>query len=450
VKVALFGTFDTPNFGDCLFPLVVRQQIERRVNGAEVMPFSPTSRVPATAAYPRVYAFDELCEMPPAGPAAFMIGGGALLSTEHILFSYPQVRLACPYSLKCWLLPAMAARALNAPLILNGIGLGPFDPAFGPLASKYLAPAEVRGVRDGLTHNFLQRLGVSAQIVPDCGILTPDLHSSAEWSARFAELKQRFSLPEKYVAVQASVFLNAQLEPFAAAAADAARQAGLPAVLIPICHHLNDRVACRIMGHVFAQKNVEAKAVDAALTSLDTAALLSHAELFTGTSLHGTLVTMAFSKPAVSFTLPGMKKNPSVLEAVGVGGEPVVTDAALLPNAARAAFQRPAPNLQPAREKLDTFFDRVRGVICSTQTADRKEPAPRLTIERGLLKCEPQTCGPFDEDLREVKRLCRAYGKQVPLLRRLAAVAVRNNRIVSEWYDHARYRRDVRKQSGQK
>ena len=445
-RVALFGTFDTANFGDCLFPLVVRQQISRRLENADVMAFSPTNRIPPTADYSRVYAFSELGEAFEEDSPAFMIGGGALLSTEHVLFSYPEIRLLYPYSLKCWLLPAMIARAWGSPLILNGVGLGPFDAAYNDLARKYLGVAALAGVRDALTADYLRHLGMSPEIVPDSAILTPQLQGRAEWEASFEKLKRRFALPEKYVAVQASLFLGAELEPFAEAAAETLRHAGLPVVFVPICHHLNDLVACGIMRGIFARRGVKTVMVGAALTSLETAAILRQAALFVGTSLHGALVTLAFGKPAVSFSLSKMRKNPAVLDAVGAAGCCVYEVSPLrekIAEALAACEGWHAPDFDQARGRLALFFDRACELVWSN--AGKRTKRPPVRFWRGEVFCQS-----IEEDLKEVKRLCIEYRRQVPLLRRVGAFAVRNNRTASELYDRLMHWAAVRQGTGKR
>jgi len=444
-RVALFGTFDTGNFGDCLFPPIVRQQVSQRLENVEVLAFSPTNRVPPTASYPRVYAFSELGDACEAGLSAFMIGGGALLSTEHVLFSYPEIRLLYPYSLKCWLLPAMIARACGSALILNGVGLGPFDAAYDGLARNYLGGAALAGVRDALTADYLRRLGMSPEIVPDSGILTPQLQGRAEWEASFEKLKRRFALPEKYVAVQASLFLGAELEPFAEVAAETLLHAGLPVVFVPICHHLNDLVACGIMRGIFNRRGVNTVTVGAALTSLETSAILSQAALFVGTSLHGALVTLAFGKPAVSFSSSKMKKNRAVLDVVGAAGCCVHEVSPLREKIAAvltAGGRRHVTDFEQARGRLALFFDRACDVI-GLNAGKRAQRPPRLRIWRGEVFCEG-----IEEDLSEVKRLSVEYCKHVPLLRRCGAFAVRNNRAASELYDRVLHWAAVRRTAG--
>jgi polysaccharide pyruvyl transferase WcaK-like protein len=450
-RVALFGTFDTPNFGDCLFPLVVRQQISRRLKSVEVLAFSPTSRIPSTADYARVYAFSELAEaFKDHEAAAFIIGGGALLATEHVLFSYPQIRLRYPYSLKCWLLPAMIASAWETPLVLNGIGIGPFDPAYDNLARTYLRDAAIPGVRDAITADYLRRLGLSPEIVPDCGVLTPGLKSSAEWEDSFAGIKRRLGLPDKYAAVQASLFLGADLERFGAAAAQSLHTAGLPVVLLPICRHLNDRVACGILRPIFERAGVKTVVVRENLTSLETSAILRKAALFVGTSLHGALVTLAFGNPAVSFSLSHMKKNQAVLD-VFAAANCCTHDVAGLPAsiaAAMAAAQNQyARECERARKQLDLFFDRVCALLSSHKAKCPKKPW--LHMVRGEVVCEPRSNPRIEEDLNEVKRLSIEYGRSISLSRRIGAVAIRNNHVASELYDRIMHwlavRRDTRK-----
>ena len=441
-QVALFGTFDTDNFGDCLFLLIVKQQLFKRLENVELLLFSPTSKTAKIADYPVVHGFDRVGNIFGAMLPAFVIAGGALLSTEHVLFSYPEVRLTYPYSLKCWLLPAMIASLWNCPLVLNGVGLGPFNPDYSDLAAKYLNRATVCGVRDGVTQEFLNNAGVKSEIVPDCGILVPHLATGSEWEDRYNALRTEFGLPEKYTVVQASLYLESQLEVFAERTAEAVQQTGLPAVLVPICHHLNDRVASRLMRRVFHRKGVRTILIDRILSTLETSAMLSRASLFVGTSLHGALVTLAFRKPVVSFSLSKMKKNLAVLTVLGAE-DCVVNEPSQLPAKIHAMLNASVvqctAGLDKARTDLAVFFDRITEVIWSQSGRPLKQP---LTVR---MSSGEVLCDAIGEDLDRVKMLCTEYRKSIPLVRRCGAVLVRNNRSLSEWYDRISHWMAVRR-----
>jgi len=435
-QVALFGTFDTDNFGDCLFPLIVKQQLCKRLDGVELFLFSPTNRIVKTANYSRVYAFHQLGDVFDATVPAFLIGGGALLSTEHVLFAYPEIRLLYPYSIKCWLLPAMIAYSWKCPLILNGVGFGPFDKKYNGLAAKYLAGADVCSVRDPITHAFLAGLGVRVEIVPDCGILVPELQSDAEWEEQYRELGTEFGLPEKYMTVQASLYLGRELEPFAESVSEAARRADLPVVFAPLCHHLNDLVSLGIMRRIFERKGLRTVLIDRILNTLETSAILAHSELYVGTSLHGALVTFSFGKPMVSFSLNKMDKNRAVLSVFGIE-DCTVGDTSLLPDKIDEALHTPQTRykvaLGRATDKLAAFFDRMSEVIWSRSGAPLTNPLT-MKVSSGEVICDD-----IENDLATLKELCIEYKREIPFVRRCAAFVVRNNRAASECFDRIRH-----------
>ena len=45
MRIGLWGTFDLENFGDMLYPRIVRRELAGRVPGIEVVPFSPIGYV---------------------------------------------------------------------------------------------------------------------------------------------------------------------------------------------------------------------------------------------------------------------------------------------------------------------------------------------------------------------------------------------------------------------
>lgn len=433
LRIALFGTFDVDNYGDCLFPLIVKHGLEKRLGNIELYPFSPTGRMPRIANYSKVYAFNELGEIFREPPAAFIIGGGALLTTEHALSIYPQIRnVLYPYSLKCWLLPTMIANSWNCPTLLNAVGFGLFDEAFNDLAARYLSKVTLCLVRDPFTADRLSRLNVDSEIVPDSALLLPDLLTAPEWKSCYQQLARQFGIPGEFIVAQISLHLGAFIAQFSNAVADVAVRTGLPVVLVPICHHHSDIASLKIMQRILRRRHVETYFVDEVLTTLHTSSILAMSELYIGTSLHGALASIAFGKRAISFSSSKMTKQRGVLSMLGLENCHCwhTKD---IPARAMQLIQQPEnlyrDKAEVAAGRVNDYFDRMGNIIQSQRDSSipREWKQKRSTGE--------VTCGEMG-DFQRVKQLCIAKKQEVNRWKALLQYLVRKNYTTSQHYDH--------------
>lgn len=433
LSVALFGTFDVDNYGDCLFPLIVKHELEKRLGNIKLYPFSPTSRVARIADYSKVYAFNELGQVFREPPAAFIIGGGALLTTDHALSIYPQIRnVLYPYSLKCWLLPIIIANSWNCPSLLNAVGFGPFDEAFNDLAARYLNKVALCTVRDPFTADWLSRLNVDSKVVPDNALLLPDLLTAPEWKSCYQRLARRFRLPGKFMVAQASLHLGVFHAQLSNAVADVAVRTGLPVVLVPICHHHSDIASLKIMQRSLRERYVETYLIDKILTTLQTSSILAMSELYIGTSLHGALASIAFGKRVISFSFGKMTKQRGVLSVLGLKNCHCwhTND---IPARAMQLMQQPdnwfRDKTAAAAGRVNDYFDRMTNIIQSPRDSSipREWKQKRSTGE--------VTCGQTS-DFQRVTQLCIAKRQEVNRWKALIQYLVRKNYTTGQYYDH--------------
>ncbi len=408
LKVALFGTFDVENYGDCLFPLIVRHQMDQRALDAELTCFSPTSRMPRIADYPSVHALSEIQQLHMNAASCFVVGGGALLASDFGSTAYPQVRsLLYPYSIKCWLLPAMIAASWNRPLILNGIGFGPFDHRFDSLARKYLSGASLSTVRDPLTQEMLHRIGVKCRVIPDNGFLVPQLKSQAQWLNLRSELRESLNLPARYIALQVSLKRTMHNHDLILdQVAIVADRTKLPLLLVPICHHINDLVSLRFLYRELRRRRIAVTIVDQFLSTLETSAVLSDASLYIGTSLHGAVVTLSFGKPVVSICGGPKSKHPAVLSVIGLDHncvweyKEIAHKALAALNADRADIEA---RVRTAQHVLAKHFDEMEAHIRYAGHSARRPAKSVVSWRSGEMLCDAVA-----SDLKEIARICRS------------------------------------------
>lgn len=79
-RIALCGVFDIPNYGDHLFPLVLREELSRRGYAGNVVLFSPFQAEESFVENSNVHSLDDLERMHMEEPfSAIVVGGGEII-----------------------------------------------------------------------------------------------------------------------------------------------------------------------------------------------------------------------------------------------------------------------------------------------------------------------------------------------------------------------------------
>jgi len=437
VTVALFGTFDVPNYGDCLFPLIVKNEIEKQFGQVNLYPFSPTSAVPQISDYPKVYSFNEITEVFPQPPTGFIIGGGALLNTEYSLSLWPQIRnILYPNGLKYWLLPIMIGKAWGCPVIFNAVGGSVFSDAFNDIGARYLNKLDLCLVREEFTAKRLRSLNVNNEVAPDCGVVLPELLASDRWDLRYRLLSSSLGLPGRFIVAQASFYIQRYFTAFTNAVADIALKAKLPVVLLPICHHISDNASLKIMRRMLDARGVETHLVTGILKTLDTSAILAKSQIYIGTSLHGTLTSLAFRRPAIAFNPSERSKHRGALRVIDLE-ICNCSDVSDIPLRAVELMKLPInyfdSRIQVAANKVHDYFSRMGDIIRVKRAPAIPEgwAQDRLT---GMIEC------PGINDFDILNNLCRKKSREINFAKAIILYLIRKHRFTGEFFDMMKFR----------
>lgn len=128
-RIALCGVFDIPNYGDHLFPLVLREELSRRGYAGNVVLFSPFQAEESFVENSNVHSLDDLERMHMEEPfSAIVVGGGEIIHWHRFgqkrTFNSTDFE-AYPMD-KVWLVPCFMKMKYNVPLLWNAPGI-PFD-----------------------------------------------------------------------------------------------------------------------------------------------------------------------------------------------------------------------------------------------------------------------------------------------------------------------------------
>src|SRR5215475_4534181 len=120
--IALCGTFDVRNFGDLVFPLIARHELQRRLGAVDVRPYCYGAKSASEWPFETRSNLDFQADLAHLG--GVLLGGGDLIHCIKDIARYyvpRSERLHHPTSL--WLTPALMAITEGLPVAWNAPGV---------------------------------------------------------------------------------------------------------------------------------------------------------------------------------------------------------------------------------------------------------------------------------------------------------------------------------------
>ena len=398
--VGIWGTFDVENYGDHLFVRVAGHELSRRLGSVELRAFSPygwlhptrlDSGNPAEALGP--WGRARLVEMA-AELHCVLVGGGEIIHTRDEL-------LAPAYGVDAldvariepsrWFIEGLGPDLeRTTPVVWHAVGV-PFDPT-AQEAERFraaLASRDYIAVRDERSRARLVQAGVANEItvVPDSALLLTRVLSDEVLDRRLAFLRRMGWYPSdgEALVVQGNRDML-RFVPEIATALDEilTRHTNVQPVLIEtgVCHgdgDLADALEAALSRQVWRlppEVGVE-----------DIAAAISRSAAFVGSSLHGCITALAFSRPFVVLNFDASSKLDGFVDLVdregAVARNPREVVAALARGLSQGSASGRATRLQ---RHVDDHFDRVADIVEASWArrtrADEGGPASRHTAGR--------------------------------------------------------------------
>ena len=238
----MVGTFDLGNFGDLLFPILAKHELETRLGQVEIVPFS--FREMGAEGWPyQVHAVGGLTAQLPSFDA-LLVGGGHLVRFDGALApGYGPTDLHTSATTGLWLDPTLAAVASGVPVMWSALGVHGLIPEWASqLVGDLLADVTYIAVRDAYSAESLGAVHaeVDVHLVPDTGFGAAQL-APAQPTRRWSELRSRLGVRGDYVVLQPSPQLvdhRATVDLLL----DTATREGLQILEMPISPVLGDRV----------------------------------------------------------------------------------------------------------------------------------------------------------------------------------------------------------------
>lgn len=340
----VLGPFDRYNYGDLLFPLILKAKLEAKEEeshyyGLVASDLSEHGAI-KTGAISKFY--DDLI----VGDRVIIAGGESLCASWADLYSYINSlfdriygnRLAKALDRRMgvfsWFARAICSGRTEYPFAFSAIELKPgiavsFNAVGGSALGnwserrlarfvKKLADARNIGVRDPLTKAALNKCAPDLHIdlVPDSAILIERLFSG---KLNFDNVRSKYRLPETYIFFQVGNEKYQDLSVIYQELNKISSETGLVVVLCAIGHALGHE-DMKPLRAIYKKAESENKnnfiLMSDVLNVFDLMCVIQNSSIYIGTSLHGVITSLSFGVPYVPFN----KKITKVKEYLKVWG----------------------------------------------------------------------------------------------------------------------------------
>lgn len=319
-NIAQIGTFDCENFGDLMFPIICKTQLEKRIDIKNFFLFSPNAcNMPLNPQKTTVYSIDDLEAIHKQyGLDAIILGGGDLARLDNLFV--PDDRYATNLtSFKLMIYPAIVANKYNIPFIWNCPGV-PFEFSDNSaiLLKEYFDSVDYISVRDNCSKKFLAKIYDESKITtsPDTVLSVSSLIDKNQ-DGIFDNLKSEFDfLSDNYFVFQTHLFNHPAkekriIEQLKSISENYAKKV----VFLPIGNVHNDDVFLNELLEKYPCDNF--CSFSRKLSIFEIASVLANSSAFIGTSLHGNIVSNSYGVPSIGINLFDFVKLKNYFKLIG-------------------------------------------------------------------------------------------------------------------------------------
>lgn len=294
MRLAHFGTFDVPNYGDLLFPRIAEYRLGDMFD--EIVHVSPAGG----AVYrdvARSISFADFLKSRLVVDAVMVGGGNILHANGTTLAEYSSVKQSAYPSL--WLGAAQVAARQNVPLVMNAPGAPrTFGRLGAPLVRRALSYASYRSVRDHHSEDVLKQAGVNeVHVVPDSALEIARWFGAGPPDALDVTPEIAAALQGRVVSIHVNDrYATSNPADLAASIDEVGETLRAKPVLIAIgpCHG-DDIYARQVARHMRTAHAV----YDAPRGVEDIAFVISRSVAYVGSSMHGFITAASYSVPAL-------------------------------------------------------------------------------------------------------------------------------------------------------
>ena len=376
-RVAIVGTFDVENFGDVLFPLIARHELEARIPGIDVVPYSYHRRDEPSWPY-GVRSLTRLADDLSSIDLVIVGGGHLVRFDKSIAPGYAPPVEALHHPTGYWLMPTLLASWLGIPVAWNAVGVSRHTPGWAVgLLAETARSVDYLAVRDVESAEELERVArrLPVEQVPDtafgaASLLDHDSHAAAD------RLRVDLRLAEPYVVVQPSIHFLEHKD-WVESLVEEARAAGRGILELPVSPCLGDTPGMLDLGDTVRPSRWP--------TPLELLELVRGADAVIARSLHLTIAAACLGVPAHRHAADPDSKYEIVtgLPGVHVSGADSVAESRLF-----LGHSHLSAEVAARQHHLARHWDRVAALVGTTPTGGRSRLQAMIAVLTELAEQE--------------------------------------------------------------
>ena len=302
-KIGFVGTFEVANYGDCLFPVVYKRLLEKRIPDCEFHYYSPRPGMSPLGHYGPVKALPATLDELHFDADTLIQCGGETLALGHSpgTYNFPASTLSA--FARMWLGPTVAAARGDVNFYVHSVGMPTTDLRPKSAIARGLSYASRVSLRDKVS---AMRLDGSFPVEVDPMFALSMCSTPEEWEAKAASFLPNGFEPQQYLCAHISApYLALGLRPWCEEIAKAHRASQLPILLLPICHFLWDRETLEAARSMLIGMGVADAMIQfpepGSEEVLATASLIGNSAGIITTSLHALVSAVSFGVPFAGF-----------------------------------------------------------------------------------------------------------------------------------------------------
>ncbi len=371
INIAFTGAYEIANYGDHLFPLIFKYELDKYNINYNFFLFSVFNGKQAFDTKNPVYALEDMESLHNKYHFdVIIVGGGELihLSSCMQLLSYDSNEYVNYRIFETWTIPSMMGLKYDIPVLWNAPGgQYNFPNSFHKLIKLLCRPVSYLSVRNYTTRESLVNCGIPyEQIthVPDTAFEISKVYSK-EFLLPIKNSILNFDEP--YIIFHANRHISDEDIQSIVSCLNSYCDNGYKIVLLPLAYTHNDHSILKKISNYSKHSYIT---FDKMLSLEETISILAFSELYIGISFHGAVTSIAYNHRAIIYDYIGSEKSIDLFKLVGKP-DCYINDIKKLPTKIKEVLsQNPNYQLNDLDIQLEKHFDKIMSFICNPTVTD--------------------------------------------------------------------------------
>lgn len=371
INIAFTGAYEIANYGDHLFPIVFKYELERHNISYNLFLFSVFNGKQAFDTNNAVYALEDMEELHQRyNFDVIIVGGGELihLSSSMQLLNYSSKDYVDYKIFETWTIPSIMGLKYNIPVLWNAPGgQYKFPNTFHKLIQLLCRPVSYLSVRNYTTRSSLAECGIPFEQIfhiPDTAFEISRVYSQ-EFLLPIKNSTLNFSEP--YIVFHANRYISDSDILQIIGYLNSYYEKGFKIVLLPLAYTHNDQDTLTKLNSYAENRFVT---FDRMLSLEEILSILAFSELYVGISFHGAVTSIAYNRRAIIYDYIGSEKSMDLFKLVNKS-DCYINDITKLPSKIEEVIsQQPDYPLSDIYSRLDSHFDKLMNLIDTLPTTD--------------------------------------------------------------------------------